>query len=251
MNSDSNPFCPDTARSFIAGFNRGDTCILWMSTFDIRPKLINAWYNRLPSEEKQRADSFRFHDDRSEYVAAHILLRKSISLLTQQTQKDAPIFRDSSGKPRVKTEDTKKNIEISLTHTRGMVMIAICSDGEVGIDVENSKRLVTDEIRRFLCSEDEYLELSLLPGEKENRYCIDLWTMKESLVKSTGQGLRAKFSSMSCALLPPRLLIAGDLLGSRDEWIVFRGSLPGHFSWAAAKRAERAHIMLLQVIPPL
>lgn len=84
-------------------------------------------------------------------------------------------------------------VEFSLSHTRRHSACAI-SDGPVGCDIE-TVRPVGDKVPPRVLSDAEY-ELYCRSGNKD-RFFIRLWTLKESYVKLTGEGLSAGLKQLS------------------------------------------------------
>ena len=94
--------------------------------------------------------------------------------------KDIAIIYDKNGKPRI--EDS--SCGISISHSFDMVFCGIAG-GEIGVDTEKIREF--DErisSRFFTLSEKEFAEKS-----KENFFKV--WTVKEAIVKLTGEGLKA------------------------------------------------------------
>src|SRR5258705_7785908 len=92
----------------------------------------------LTDVERGRAEKFRFADDRSDFVAAHLLVRacggevlgRSPADLTLSQQ--CPTCAGPHGPPRLAPAE---GLAVSLAHTRGHVA-ACAGPGPVGVDVE-------------------------------------------------------------------------------------------------------------------
>lgn len=93
------------------------------------------------------------------------------------------IFRDLNNKPFVKYP----NIYFNVSHSNNIVVCAI-DNGQVGVDIEFHDPLLKDDLEKnsliFSLSEKLYL----------NKYnCINtfynLWCLKESFLKFTGEGI--------------------------------------------------------------
>ena len=61
------------------------------------------------------------------------------------------------------------------------------ADSPVGIDVEETCRF-SDSIARYTLDDEEYE--SVVKADNPSQAFIRLWTMKEALLKYTGEGLR-------------------------------------------------------------
>ena len=112
-----------------------------------------------------------------------------IELLQYAVQKEygieiseCDIEKQEKGKPYFTTND---NIKFSISHCNGLC-VCVLSDKEVGIDCE-SVRDVSDAVMRrcFSPEEREYVNRS---SERDVDF-TRLWTLKESYVKMTGDGI--------------------------------------------------------------
>jgi 4'-phosphopantetheinyl transferase len=75
------------------------------------------------------------------------------------------------------------------------VVVAVAS-APVGIDVERIRKPRLDVALRFF-SEEEKGVLLKLPDEEQTQYFYRLWTIKESYLKLTGEGLTASLNTFT------------------------------------------------------
>ena len=78
-----------------------------------------------------------------------------------------------------------KPIFFNLSHGQELIAVA-CADCEVGIDAE-SMRTVHENAMRRTCTQEEW-EWLQHSGQKEKDF-LRLWTLKESYMKMTGEGM--------------------------------------------------------------
>lgn len=92
------------------------------------------------------------------------------------------------GKPYLR--EGKKELYFNISHSQNYVVCAF-SDSEVGVDIQAHKKGKGDIAQRFFSREDKEL-MEKLSGESGNAeeifFC--LWTIKESYMKLTGEGMR-------------------------------------------------------------
>lgn len=100
---------------------------------------------------------------------------------------DHKLEKEPLGKPFVKTENRRKYV--SFSHSKDLVMCAVSSTLDLGLDIETLDRKVNPEIVKRILSENEWKVL----GEENP---IRLWTMKEAAVKSLGTGLRTNLKDL-------------------------------------------------------
>ena len=142
--------------------------------------------------EKKRALNYRFELDKQCYVLSRGILRYLLAEYTEMSP-DALCFNyQTHGKPILK--NSPKQVDFNISHTQTYATIAM-SLSPVGIDIESYQRNV-DVLalaKRFF-SEAEYLALSALPVDQQQRAFIYAWTTKEAWVKALGTGIADNFS---------------------------------------------------------
>jgi 4'-phosphopantetheinyl transferase len=189
---------------------------------------------------------FRYHADYVSHIVAHALLRQSVSAIAGGTPDCVIIKRAQNGKPELLQDSVAIPSRFNLSHTEGMVVVALARDVEVGVDVERLNRKFAPEIVEYLCSAEEAQEISHLPTQHRSVAYIKLWTLKEALVKASGQGLSTKISEICCALNSPRLLRSGPLPDGPAAWSVWHGHLTGGFAWSVAAHTPQAELTVIE-----
>lgn len=159
----------------------------WTAGISLR-RLTVSWLDRLTERERTTFLGIRFDDDRRDYLAAHVLVRRVLADLMGVDPETIRIDHDRHG--RLSTEITTAHL--SLSHTRGLVVCAIGpSNGSTGIGVdaeplESASRLET--IRDVYLSTTECRWVDADPVARASRL-VQQWTAKEALLKSLGRGL--------------------------------------------------------------
>ena len=77
-------------------------------------------------------------------------------------------------------------IRFNLSHCRRAVAAAVCTDGEVGIDIE-SRRRMSDGLLHKVCSDEEIATITAA-ADPEIEF-LRFWTSKEALLKKIGTGI--------------------------------------------------------------
>lgn len=101
--------------------------------------------------------------------------------------------RNKHGKPELCHPATP--LRFNLTHTPGLIGLAVAVGGSVGLDAEAKGRKTRGDSlrlarRRFSQIEIEQLERIEDPEERAALF-IKLWTLKEAYVKAVGRGIAA------------------------------------------------------------
>lgn len=133
------------------------------------------------AERRYKALRYRFDIDRRQSLAAYMLLcyglREEYGIATPPC-----LSYDDRGKPYL---TDYPDICFNLSHCRCGVACAIGRE-PIGVDIEVVAEVDWDVARRVM--NDAQLEYIALSSEPERDFCR-LWTMKESLLKQTGEGL--------------------------------------------------------------
>tara|TARA_R110002096_G_scaffold52042_3_gene135747 strand:- start:6274 stop:6894 length:621 start_codon:yes stop_codon:yes gene_type:complete len=91
------------------------------------------------------------------------------------------LTKELLGKPFAQFQG--KILNVSFSHSKELVMCAISTQCDIGLDIEWSRRQVNERLVKRFLSENEWKVF----GEENP---IKLWTMKEAAVKCLGTGLR-------------------------------------------------------------
>ena len=151
--------------------------------------LFKVAYDKLPAWRQEKVDEQKFAKGKALSMGAGLLLDYALSN-AGINPKDAQIDYGEHEKPYIKGS----NIYFNLSHSEEYVICAI-SNYEIGCDIEKidsggekiAKRFFHEkEFDRIASSENEAEKLELF---------YELWTLKESFIKVTGQGLHLPLSS--------------------------------------------------------
>jgi 4'-phosphopantetheinyl transferase len=140
----------------------------------------------LDAGELDRAASFREKIHRESFVAARGLLRCALGELLSVAPGRIELWYSPTGKPSL----TGESLEINLSHSGLAAVLAVSSDGPVGIDVEVIRE-VPDALAladRFLPA-PEGLALRSCPPADRSALFLRFWTAAEALLKADGAGL--------------------------------------------------------------
>lgn len=137
----------------------------------------------------------RVQDRQTEHERGRELLRFG---LDRQYGIQGSVRQETGGKPYL---ENAQGIYFNISHTRGLVVCGI-DDREIGIDVECIRpyderlmhRICTKEEIAYICANDEG------GGRKQNEKFFQLWTLKESYLKATGQGIGIPMQEVSFLL---------------------------------------------------
>jgi len=145
----------------------------------------------LNEEERARMERMRLGIARHEFVVGRALLRVLAGAATACGPREVTIGLGAHGKPRV------EGVEFSVAHSHGLVVVALCREAAVGVDVEWVEREIEAlEIARstFAPGEVKRIELAAAGAERARAF-FAVWARKEAMVKAHGQGLTIPLES--------------------------------------------------------
>ena len=153
----------------------------------------------LDAGERSRAAAFHFEKDALAYAAAHALLRWSLNARYGHAPREA---------------------RSSLSHTDGLVAVAVCEGFDIGVDAEamkaNSDLL---DIARECFTDGEQAQLAQpdcgFASDVERFYAF--WTLKEALLKAKGLGLNQPPNTFSVDLRSMSAVVP-QVLAPAHEW---------------------------------
>jgi 4'-phosphopantetheinyl transferase len=181
--------------------NGSQIYVSYLHTGAMDHQAVRAAEASLSAQELNRRNQFRLADDRRDYTVAHDLLRRTLSRFGSMRPNEWNFAVGPQGKPSIAPPSNSVGLSFSLSHTRGLVACAVTVGKELGLDVERIDRdLEIDDIAERFFSSDEVKALRRYRGEAKKVAFIELWTLKEAVVKGTGRGLSQPLSTFSIDL---------------------------------------------------
>jgi 4'-phosphopantetheinyl transferase len=149
----------------------------------------------LSDDEKERLTRFRFERDRALFLAAHALLRITLSRHADTEPGAWRFSKGSHGRPEI--AEPRSRLRFSLSHTHRLVACAVVLDRDVGLDVEHlSSDPPIDLAERFfsLRERNDILDASI---DTRAKLFLEYWTLKEAYAKACGLGLSLPLDQFS------------------------------------------------------
>jgi 4'-phosphopantetheinyl transferase len=146
----------------------------------------------LSADEQSRAAQLVFAEDRRDFIAAHALLRQTMSAHAPSDPGAWTFTQGAHGKPLLAPSGESIALTFNMSHTRGLVACVVSRSVDVGIDVERINQGADAlNIARDQFSPEEVSALEQCHGAALAARFIELWTLKEAYVKATGTGVIA------------------------------------------------------------
>ena len=143
------------------------------------------WEAALPLLSEQRREQclkFKHEQGRKTCAAAYLLLCEG--LRKEYDINEKPVFEyGEHGKPFIVGHP---EIHFNMSHCKEAA-ICVLSDKPVGVDIE-SIRSYNESLARYTMSDEEMIQIE--SAERRDVEFIRLWTLKEAVLKRSGEGIR-------------------------------------------------------------
>nr|WSX51399.1 4'-phosphopantetheinyl transferase superfamily protein [Streptomyces sp. NBC_00974] len=118
---------------------------------------------------------------------AKALLRRAAAAVLGVGADELDVAREPGGRPYVVSRSARVNVSVS--HTRGLTAVAVCTGGDVGVDVEPARELPAVALARRWFGEEDARWIEGHDAPLRSRALLWVWTHKEALGKARGTGL--------------------------------------------------------------
>ena len=181
---------------------------------------MRAYRELLSQDERRRHDRFRFANDRHHFLVAHALLRTVVGRCSETRPEQLRFEVGEWGRPELAPGSAPRPVRFNLSHTRGLVAVAVTAEHPVGVDVERIRE-VNPGVADKHFAPSEVAALRALEGEDaRRRRFFSYWTLKESYIKARGEGLRLPLAGFAFDLDATSLglEIRSDLKDHGRDW---------------------------------
>jgi 4'-phosphopantetheinyl transferase len=155
----------------------------------------------LQPAELERVDKAYSPEVRLRFLAARAMQR---TVLARYADVDPAVLRfvaGEYGKPALAADFAALGLHFNVTHTAGLVGIAVSRHRDLGCDAENlHERTTALKLARRYFTDEEARNLEALPLSEQPARFYSLWTLKESWMKATGRGIAAGLDNAAFSL---------------------------------------------------
>jgi 4'-phosphopantetheinyl transferase len=196
-----------------------DEVHVWRATID-RPAADYAII--LSSDERVRADRFRFEQERRRFIVGRGTLRIILGRYLNVPPEKIKFVYHANGKPSLSNGLLPPEIRFNLSHSGDMALLAVTQNREVGIDLETLRpSLDAGKLANQFFSPSERAELEALPSDKKLDSFFSGWTRKEAYLKARGEGMTYPLDQFSVSMdcdQPAKLLDVKDNPRELSRW---------------------------------
>jgi 4'-phosphopantetheinyl transferase len=191
----------------------------------------------LTPDEAVRAARFRFEHLQRAFILKRGALRILLGRYLDTAPESIQFAYNANGKPSL---SRPAPVRFNTSHSGGIALFAFTLESEIGVDVEQIRRLqgIREIAGRFFCRE-EATELMALPAVHREAAFFRCWTRKEAYVKAVGEGLSVPLDAFRVTLRPgePARLVHRDRdTVAAESWTLNDLQLPPQYAAALAYR---------------
>jgi len=191
----------------------------------------------LDAEELAQEGRLRMPRDRRRFLVRRALARSVLSHYTGVGPKAWRFTRNCHGKPAI-AGPIRPPLHFNLSHSSGMIVMAVARDRPVGVDIEEMRSGVSNfQVARRYFAREEIEFLERVPEADRSEAFYQLWTLKESFLKARGVGLSSglrHFGFRIRADKPPAVFFRGCNFDDDEAW-QFRLLRLSTGAWRATK----------------
>jgi 4'-phosphopantetheinyl transferase len=232
---------------------------LWLVFYDeiVDERLLRTYREMLCESEREQHPRFHFVGDRQRYLVTRALVRTVLSRYAPVRPEEWVFSTNEYGRPEIHAaQENEARLSFNISHTRGLIVLGVTAERELGVDVENVRALGTSiEIAKRFFAPEEVAALTALPvAQRLNRFW-EYWTFKESYIKARSKGLSIPLDKFAVRYPHDRgveLAIHPDLADDPARWQLwqFRPTPDYLVAICAERRGDRSpRFVVKRVIP--
>lgn len=208
----------------------------------------------MDAAERERRQRFRLPKSRLIYLVARALLRMTLSRYADVEPARWHFETNDYGRPYIAAPEIDRDLRFNLSHTDGLVVLAITEGCEIGVDVESIHRqLDTAEIAPTVFEASELSAFRTAPEAQRRDMFFAFWTLKEAYIKARGMGLSLPLDGFAfdIAHAHPRVSFNHRCPDDASRWQFRRfNATPEHVLAVAVEAPEAAvNIRLIRTVP--
>lgn len=205
----------------------------------------------LSPDESARSERLLSPEKRAAFIAGRAALRL---ILAKYLRLDPGAIRfkySGNGKPSLTDSSHSSDIQFNLSHSGRWMVLGVCRDSELGLDIEEVRPVQTTWALDQLFADEERKFLAALPqGEKHTEF-IAVWTGKEAAAKVNGGGLSGNAAGLVEKVLESRKQTQDGFTFFRrgDCWFIQFEPAPRYTGCAAVQTDLQPRVTCFEFLP--
>jgi 4'-phosphopantetheinyl transferase len=160
-------------------------------------EILNQLATVLDDVEQTRWHQLAFAANRHDFLVSHALVRNVLSLYANVHPAAWSFRTNRFGRPEIEGPSDAAGLRFNLSHTAGLIAVAVGGERDVGVDVENVTRDLPIEAAASILSPAEIDRVRGLADSQRREHLLELWTLKEAYAKGRGLGLSLPLGEFS------------------------------------------------------
>jgi len=191
---------------------------VWRVSLAQTESCLQSLQQTLSTDERTKADRFRFPKDRSQFIVSRGALRAILSRYLNISSHILRFDYNPYGKPSLIVPQGGNTLRFNLSHSRGMALIALTKNRDIGVDIEGiNQNFSCREIAEKFFSPLENSVLRSLPEHLQATAFFTCWTRKEAYIKAVGKGLSIPLNQFDVSLAPGEPAALLNVEGNPEE----------------------------------
>lgn len=157
----------------------------------------------MPGHVRTRISRYRRWEDRQAGLFGKLLLAEGLMRCGYPPEHLRNLVWDASGRPFLDIA-----MDFNISHSCEYVVCAFCSEGRVGIDIEEVRPIDISDFKAQM-TRDQW-EMTMASENRLEKF-FGLWTQKEAVIKADGRGLSIPLDEI--ILEGEKAFFAGDIWG--------------------------------------
>lgn len=174
---------------------------IWLSPYDQGEAALRTMQALLDQTELARGRAYAAEDDRRRHVVTRALVRSVLSRYAGVAPAAWRFAANPHGRPFIAAPAESGGLRFNVSHTRGLIALAVSRHRELGVDVEclDGRQVSPRMAQRFFSAREALALAQPVAGgpAAAQRRLLQYWTLKEAYVKARGQGLNFPFDRFS------------------------------------------------------
>ena len=197
---------------------------IWRANLDLSVTETEELTKILSTDEREKADRFRFAEHRRRSIITRARLRQILATYLNTSAEEVLFKYSDRGKPSLSNHCNQDNLQFNVSHSENLALYAFTHHNRVGIDLEyiRSRGDAVQIARRFFAPQ-EYELISSLEKNRQREVFLQIWTIKEAYLKATGEGLSGSLDTTEVSFegdKPVGLAAINSSTQKANDWIV-------------------------------
>ncbi|WP_434476226.1 4'-phosphopantetheinyl transferase family protein [Bacillus mycoides] len=155
--------------------------------------LFNQFSNLISNEKRERMKRLLNLCDINRTLIGDLLIRSLVCQKYKISNEEIRFIYNEYGKPFV---ENFSDFHFNISHS-GEWMVCGTANSNVGIDIEKVSEIEALKLANEFFSDEEFYDISSMNSDEQINYFYDIWTLKESYIKTIGKGLYIPLNSFS------------------------------------------------------